>query len=109
MATDYQRLSKVFARLKKKLGIADDELKLVWLPDETHRLAGEVKGDVVYIYETSYRAAVDTLHHELVDWLVCNAVKPYQDVLNQLIRYLNDKAYEEKEKVVEKIRKALAA
>jgi len=97
-----QRLGREFQRLKKLLDIAE-ELKLVWIPNGSDKLCGEVKGKTVFIYDHSYESALETLKHEIIDYLVCKAIEPYKDLLNQLTLFLNERAYKEKEEIVERI------
>ena len=55
-------------------------LVVAWIPDANSPLAGEVKGDVVFVYELDIEAALSTLQHEFFDYLVCSAIRPYQEV-----------------------------
>lgn len=88
------------------LGVNDD-LTVVWTPDATRTVVGEVKGRIVHIYEPTFEAAVKTLRHEVVDYMVSRAIAPYRDVTNAMIKLINDGAYHEKEKLVERLCKLL--
>ncbi len=68
-------------------------LRVVWVPDYQGRLAGEVKGKRIYIYEVDANEAVITLRHEVVDYLICKAIEPYKEMTNALMRLVNQKAY----------------
>jgi len=90
------------------------DLEVVWSPSELQELSGEVKGNTIYVYETEPAQALDTLRHEFLDYLVSEAVKPYQKVtalysamINTLIERLVDEAYSEKEKVIDSLMKIL--
>ena len=93
-------LEEEFERLKRLLGL-NDNLKLRWLPDAGRKdLSGEVKNRVIVIYDSDYEAAVDTLKHELVDYMVSKAIEPYKEVANKLILLWNEEAYKRKEELV---------
>ena len=78
------------------------------MPDESSKLAGEVVvGNTILIYECDERKAIEVLKHEFIDYIVSQAVEPYKEIGNLLIRYLNEEAYRRKERVVEGLRKII--
>jgi hypothetical protein len=77
------------------------------MPDQTNKLSGEIKGITIFIYEPNRSQASATLVHELVDYCVSQAIEPYKEVTNSLIKIINGEAYKKKEKVVETISKLL--
>ena len=94
-------LEKELNRLKTKLGLNLD-LKIVWIPDKKASLSGEVKDGSIYIYEADEEKAVQTLKHELIDYLITSRiVKPLVNLLNILIKAREAEIYKEKEKLVE--------
>lgn len=100
------RLHKELERLKGRSGVGHD-LRVVWSPNSGSKLSGEVKGDLVYIYEGDVDRAVKVLRHEFIDYLVSQAIEPYRSVTNKLIQLLNEVAYKKKEYVVEALIKLL--
>jgi hypothetical protein len=100
------KLEKELERLKKKANYGY-ELKVVWLPNYSSKLSGEVKNGTIYIYESNENEAVKTLRHEFIDYVVSQAIELYKLVINKLIQLLNETAYERKEKVVETLVKLL--
>lgn len=89
-------------------------LEVIWSPSKLQELSGEVKGNTIYVYEEEPAQALDTLRHEFLDYLVSEAVKPYQKVtalysamINTLVERLVDEAYLEKEKVIGSLMKIL--
>ena len=80
------------------------ELEVLWLPREDGPLSGEVKGNVIYIYESDEEKALDVLEHEFVDYLVTLAMDPLKLMINSLIKLVNRMAYLNKEKSVEALR-----
>lgn len=83
------------------------ELEVQWLPREDGPLSGEVKGDVIYIYESEEKKALDVLEHEFVDYLVAMGIDPFKLMVNSLIKLVNRMAYLNKEKSVEALRALL--
>jgi hypothetical protein len=83
------------------------DLEVQWLPREDVPLSGEVKGDVIYIYESDEEKALDVLEHEFVDYLVTMGIGPFKLMANSMIKLVNRMAYLNKEKSVEAIRALL--
>lgn len=84
------------------------ELTVIWMPDVNTSLAGEVRDDVIFIYEVENEVALSTLRHEFFDQLICSAIRPYQQVtiyyktmFNALLAKLGETAYAEKERTIE--------
>jgi hypothetical protein len=94
------RLDGELKRLEDLLGVGH-ELRVAWCPSSESKLSGEVKDGVVYIYESDEARAVNVLRHEVIDYLVSQAIEPYRSVTNKLIQLLNEVAYRKKEDVVE--------
>ena len=98
---------KLFAELellKRKLNLGH-ELTLKWLPGEKDGICGEVKENVILIYEDNETKAIETLKHEFLDYLVSKSAEPYEKVANLLIKMVNDEAYVRKERLVEVLKK----
>ncbi|MEM3697941.1 MAG: hypothetical protein QXQ94_10700 [Candidatus Bathyarchaeia archaeon] len=96
-----ERLEAELQRLKEVLGL-NSSLKVVWIPDKKASLSGEVKDGSIYIYEADEGKAIQTLKHELVDYLITSRiVKPLVNLLNILIKAREAEIYKEKEKIVE--------
>ena len=70
-------------------------------PNDGSNLSGEVKRNIVYLYERDCEEALKTLRHEVIDYLVNHAIEPYREVTNRLIKMVNEDAYKRREKVVE--------
>ncbi len=98
------RLQEELEHLKRTTGLGSP-LNVIWVPDSLNTLSGEVKASTVYIYEENERRALDTLHHEFVDYCVGQAIQPYREVANTLMKLLNEYAYKRKEEIVEGLRK----
>ncbi len=105
---DSRFLNEELARLMQQSGDSND-LDVVWVPRIDSAKEGEVVGKTIFVYSPDPRQAIETLRHEFVDYLVCRAVEPYQDMVNALLSVLSEKAYRKKEEVVESILKILEA
>ena len=57
------------------------------------------------IYDVIDRMAMDTLQHEFLDSCVSEAIQPYREIANSMIKLLNQFAYMRKEEIVEGFRK----
>ena len=79
------------------------KLRVVWEPNPQNLLSGEVKGNIIRIYEGDEIKAIDTLHHEFIDLLLSQAIEPYKAIINMLIKLINEDAYKKKETAVEAI------
>jgi len=92
-------LNEELERLKRIMGL-NQGLTVIWRPGASEVLSGEVKGQRVFIYEPDESEALSALRHELIDYLVSQAIDPYKEVTNALIKTINEDAYRAKESVV---------
>ena len=83
------------------------ELKVVWTPSSDGTLSGEVKNNIIYVYDVDGEKAINTLRHEFLDYCVSQVIEPYKEVTNKLIKLINENAYREKERIIEAITKLL--
>jgi hypothetical protein len=105
---DFQiTLERELEGLEAKLGL-DFGLKVVWAPDPSNHLSGEVRNGVVYVYEEDLEGAVRTLKHELIDYvLTSKLIQPLVSLVNLLIKAKEVEIYREKEGIVEALSKIL--
>jgi len=102
------KLSKEFERVKRLLEITG-LTGVVWQPTRSGNLSGEVKNDVVYIYEADEEKALQTLRHELMDYQISSKIiRPLIDIINSLIKLREAEIYKEKEKIIEHLSKLLS-
>jgi tRNA nucleotidyltransferase/poly(A) polymerase len=102
-----ERLEKEFNRLSSALGVGQ-ELRLMWSPGSSKELSGEVRDGFIYIYETDEDKAIQTLKHELLDYLITSKlIKPLVALINILIKSRETEIYCEKEKLVETLLKTM--
>jgi len=96
-------LEEELERLKYKLQIGY-ELKVFCVPDSDSSLSGEVRGDKIFIYETDEEKALETLRHEFLDYAISQIIRPYRQVINKLIKLINEEAYKRKERLIENLK-----
>lgn len=94
------KLQEELERLKR-LSKLVSKLSVSWEPTSNGPLSGEVRNNIIRIYESDERKAMEVLYHEFIDYAVSLAIEPYKEVINELIKLLNKSAYRRKEDVVE--------
>jgi hypothetical protein len=99
-------LSAEFKKINSLMGL-DLDLRIIWAPRIDKNLSGEVQGKNILIYEADEDEALKVLRHEVIDYVVCQAIKPYQEMTNMLIKKINEEAYQKKEKMVNAITQLL--
>ena len=100
MKLESRFLKDELEKLEQIAGI-NTECKIVWTPKVESKKEGEVLGKIIYIYSCNLADAIHTLQHEFFDILICKTNKPYIDIINVLLSIISEKAYQEKEDVVE--------
>jgi hypothetical protein len=95
-------LEEELERLKRLLKMGY-ELKVVWLPNNNSNLSGEVKDEMICVYEEDSDKALETLKHEFLDYAISQVIEPYRKIANRLIMLLNEEAYKKKEKLIENL------
>ena len=101
-----RKLNAEFNRINSIMGL-DLNLKIIWTPRNDKEQLGEVRGSSIIIYEADEEETIKILRHEVIDYIVCEAIKPYQDMTNILIKKINEDAYQKKEKMVNAITQLL--
>jgi hypothetical protein len=100
------RLSRELRRLQHITGLGD-ELMVIWQPDFHHPKAGEIRDRKIFIREKSPEAAVKTLQHEFVEYLISRSTQPYRLLVNKLIEVFEQLYYHQKEQTIEALLKLL--
>jgi len=100
------KLIEELERIKARVGMGYD-LKVEWAPSLASDKHGEVRGNVILIYDGELEDSLQTLRHEFLDYLVSQAIVPYKNAANKLVQLVNEIAYKRKEEVVEALAKLL--
>jgi hypothetical protein len=99
MVNFQKRLENELEKLKKRFKVGY-ELKVVWSPNNSGNLSGEVKEETIFIYEEEFKKALETLRHEFLDYAISKVIEPYKEIANRLILLVNENAYKKKERLV---------
>ncbi len=97
-----EKLEAELERLKSLLK-QGYELRVMWTPKRDSKLAGEVREHYIYVFDEEERAALETLRHEVLDYMVSQAIEPYKNITNHLIAVINREAYEKKESLIKSL------
>jgi hypothetical protein len=108
MGVDVQSaLDRKLEKMKKVTGFSQD-LKVVWAPNPDSKEHGEVKGNVILIYDEEKKTALETLKHEFLHHSI------HREVVEPLIKYINlekalieDLIYRRVEDLVDRLSKLL--
>jgi len=102
-----RRLEEELERLKRILD-SGYGLRVRWTPNEESKLAGEVRGSVIYIYERDEVKAVETLKHEFIDHHITReVVDPLVEYVNMQKSLIERLIYKRKESLVDSLTKFL--
>jgi len=100
-------------KLKRKAGLGF-ELEVQWIPGkvkyskEGKELRGEVLGNKIFVYDSNFDVAKQTLKHEFVEYFINQAIDPYRRALVSSISFFEDRAYNQREKIVKALVKLLS-
>jgi hypothetical protein len=88
--------------------LAHIDLKVMWAPNSDSKEHGEVKGNVILIYDEEKKTALETLKHEFLHYSI------HKEVVEPLIKYINlekalieDLIYRRVEDLVDRLSKLL--
>lgn len=102
-----ERLEEELKRLMPILHVGYD-LRVKWTPDEGSNISGEVRGSVIYIYETDESKAIEILKHELIDHKITKEIiEPLVEYVNLQKSIIEKLIYKRKEDLVENLSKLL--
>ena len=100
-AGELQRvLEEELLKLKFKTGLGLD-LEVLWVPDKSNDKSGEIKGNIIFIYEEQPDKALRTLKHEFIEYLLNRYSSLHKKVINKLLELIEEILYREKEKLIE--------
>jgi hypothetical protein len=106
-------LDKDLQNLVSATGLGS-HLKVCFAPKENSALDGEVKDDTIWIYCHPEEKARQTLRHEFIDWVIVEAIEPYEQLvnlqraaINAMFRHVQEQSYNRKEQVVEALLKLI--
>jgi uncharacterized phage-like protein YoqJ len=81
-----------------QLGI---NLVVLWIPNESKSIHGEIKGNVIFLYNSEKAEAWNTFTHEITEYKLQAVTRPYRILVNNLIEAVEKSIYAEKEQFIE--------
>jgi alcohol dehydrogenase class IV len=99
-------LREQMQEILNRLGIT---LTVVWTPNSNKPIHGEIKQNILYVYDEQQSDALATFIHEVIEFKLKEMTKVYRELVNSLIGGYEKLAYQEKEKFIEFIPKLLEA
>lgn len=81
-----------------QLGI---NLVVLWTPNESKSVHGEIKGNVIFLYDFEKTEAWSTFTHEVTEYKLQAVTRPYRILVNNLIEAVEKSIYAEKEQFIE--------
>ena len=105
------KLEMELERIKRLMNMGY-EVKVIWLPGEVRyhrgrRLKEWVEGNIIYIYVEDPQEALELVRHGFAHWLLNRSNKYRRQLANKLIEFIEDRMYEEDERIVEVLAKLL--
>jgi hypothetical protein len=96
-------LKQMYAVLSN-LGIP---LTVCWLPDPRKSAHGEIKNNVICIYDSDETVAMETFVHELLEFKLKLVTEVYRALVNSLIETYEKLCYKRKEEFLDSLPKVL--
>lgn len=81
-----------------QLGI---NLVVLWTPNESKSVHGEIKGNVIFLYDSEKAEAWSTFTHEVTEYKLQAVTRSYRILVNNLIEAFEKSIYAEKEQFIE--------
>ena len=88
----------------KRLGI---QLMVCWKPDAKKSIHGELKGNIILIYDESEHDARATFIHEIIEFKLKAVTEVYRTLIDSLIESYGKLCYKRKEEFIEDLPKIL--
>ena len=102
---EIDELETELRRLAERLGLAE-QLRVKWVPGGKDDVSGEVVGGTVYVYEMELSRALETLRHEVIEYLlVKHHEEDYVTMINALVDVFNRVMRKRREELVERLSK----
>jgi hypothetical protein len=102
-----QRRAQIQKQMQNILDRFGISLLLNWEPDSTKPIQGELKRNILFIYDEKETDAWDTFTHEILEYKLKKITMPYRDMINGLIETFEKESYDRKEEVLESLPKVL--
>ena len=84
-------------------------LIVCWRPDNSKAVHGEIKNNMIFLYDIKEEDAWDTLTHEITEYKLQSVTRPYRLMINSLIDALEKTVYAQKESFIDFLPKIFEA
>ena len=104
-SAELDELKRELHLLAQRLGLAE-QLQVKWILGGKDDVSGEVVGRTVYVYEKELPQALETLRHEVIEYLlVKHHEEDYVTMINALVDVFNRVMRKRREELVERLSK----
>jgi hypothetical protein len=101
MTESWVRNGKVQMQMQDCLNRLGVCLKVIWKPDSSKAVHGEVKANVIFLYDSEESEAWQTFTHEVTEFKLQSVTRPYRLLINNLIEAVEKSIYAEKEQFID--------
>ena len=88
-------------KMQKCLDHLGINLTVIWTPDQTKTVHGEIADKILLIYDLNPEEAWQTFTHEAFEFKFRQVTKPYRMLVNELIEVIEKLTYQRKEEFLE--------
>jgi len=92
---------KIQAQMQLCLDRLGVNLIVFWEPNKEKSNNGEIKGNVIFLYDLKEEEAWTTFTHEVTEYKLQNVTRPYRILVNNLIEAVEKTIYTEKEQFID--------
>jgi thermostable 8-oxoguanine DNA glycosylase len=100
------RLEKELEKVKKLTGLGND-LSVIWSPNKDLDKHGEVKDNIIYVYDEDINSALKTLKHEFIHYHLKYIIEPLIKHINMQKCLIEDLVYRRVEELSDRLSKLL--
>lgn len=93
--------AKVQGQMQDCLGRLGVNLICLWKPDRVKSVRGEIKQNIIFLYDIDEKEAWQTFMHEVAEYKLQNVTRPYRTLINNLIEAVEKTIYSEKEQFID--------
>jgi len=95
------QIVKVQKQMQEALSRLNVNLIVLWKPDRVKANHGEIKGNVIFLYDLTEKEVWQTFTHEITEYKLQSVTRPYRTLINNLIEAVEKSIYAEKEQFID--------
>lgn len=92
-----RNMRKLTDKLQGVLGRLNLPLKVIWAPNDNMFVHGEIKSNVILIYDSCEKDAIETFQHEVYEFKFKEVTRLYRSMFNSLLEVMEKEIYARKE------------